>query len=821
MIDKYIVDQERAIDLAIKNVKCQAYQISQTIDQNNLRFCLKKTKLMLNELRTDLLIPKNYFQLYTSIFNEMKKVEDFMKLEISRGRLPEDIYESVQQCQYVIPRLYLTIIAGSVYIEKCPSKCLEILDELLEQVKSSQNPLRGIFTRYFLLQIIKDKLPDNDNIYVKEKGGNFQETVFFLIKNLEEINRLWIRISLNASEIEKKVKEKEREDLKPLISETINRLSSLEGLTMDLYEGEVLPKLMEIIFMYNDKLSQEYLMECIIRGFPVEYNIKCMEFILLSISKLGEGVDIKLLFIIMLVKLSLFVENANKIKDDEEEKNKLLTASYNVFPIILRNFDIIMNNELKNEGKVILDILELNISFIKYCNKCAPENEILNSINHILNLNVRLLSSVGTQGLVKPEIDKICELLSIPLETIYSLFDMPDFPKLLNILDYNNMKILGLNIINNLINPNSHEKIDSVEKVNKLFSFIKPFLKTFQNPEEENETNFEKEQNAIAKLIFAIKANNPEVLLDIYTQLKNVLYEGGKNRRKITFPSLANALINFVQQISNLYEHKNEENDDIEQLYDFSKLENDDDFYEFLSKIYDLLTNVIKTLEEELPQMALKLNLLVSNQIDNINTLREKFEEKSLLFFNNSINIYNKFDKEKQFDYFCDICQTLLKITIFSKENLEKIINNLFNEAKNMPKRADQFNGMLMISQLYYKHFKDGKKVLDYLNKAKKVADFSLTNPHNLILYVLLLNKYIFYIDVDNENIVEITSEHVEDLIEAIKNHIINIKTDKNIDACFLPDIEKYFKNTVNIIELRKKENEHPKIFDEINIAQS
>ena len=821
MIDTYIVDQERAIDLAIKNVQCQAYQVYKTIEQNNLRFCLKKTKLMLNELRTNLLIPKNYFQLYTSVFNEMQKVQDFMKLEISRGRRPEDIYESVQQCEYVIPRLYLMIIAASVYIEKCPSKCMEILNELLEQVKLSQNPIRGIFTRYFLLQIIKDKLPDNDNIYVKEKGGNFQETVFFLIKNLEEINRLWIRISLNASEIEKKIKEKEREELKPLISETINRLSSLEGLTLELYETEVLPKLMEIILMYNDHLSQEYLMECIIRGFPVEYNIKCMEFILLSISKLGEGVDIKLLFIIMLVKLSLFVENARKIKDNEEEKNKFLTDSYNVFPIILRNFDIIMNNELKNESKNILDILELNISFMKYCNKCAPENEILNSINHILNLNVRVLSTVGSQTLLKPEIDKICELLSIPLENIYSLFDMPDFPKLLNFLDYYNMKILGLNIINNLINPHSHEKIDSVEKVNKLFSFIRPFLKNFQNPEEESEINFEKEQNAVAKLIFVIKTNNPEVLLDIYLQLKMVLYEGGKNRRKITFPALANALIYFCQQISTLYDNKNEENNDNNILYDISKFENDDAFYEFLSKVYQLLDDIIKILEEELPQMALKLNLLASSQIDNIKTLREKFEEKCLLFFNNSINIFKKLDKEKQFDYFCEICQNVLKITIFSKENLETIIKDLFNEAKNMPKRTDQCNGILMISQLYYKHFKDGKKVLDYLNKAKKIADFSLTNPHNLILYVLLLNKYIFYIDADNENIVEITSEQVEDLIEAIKNHIITIKTDKNIDACFLPDIEKYFKNTVNIIELRKKEKEHKKIFDEINIVQS
>ena len=104
-----IVDQEKAVDLAIKSVERQSYHVLLTIEQNNLRFCLKQAKLMLNELRTNILTPKRYYQLYNVIFGEMKKIEDFMKLEITHGRHPEDIYESVQQCQYVIPRLYLTI----------------------------------------------------------------------------------------------------------------------------------------------------------------------------------------------------------------------------------------------------------------------------------------------------------------------------------------------------------------------------------------------------------------------------------------------------------------------------------------------------------------------------------------------------------------------------------------------------------------------------------------------------------------------------------------------------------------------------------------
>ena len=82
------------------------------------------------------------------------------------------------------------------------------------------------------------------------------------------------------------------------------------------------------------------------------------------------------------------------------------------------------------------------------------------------------------------------------------------------------------------------------------------------------------------------------------------------------------------------------------------------------------------------------------------------------------------------------------------------------------------------------------------------------------------MNKYIYYIDVDTENIVEIDNEYIEDLIEAIKNHMVTIKTDKNIDACFLPEIEKYFKNTINLITERKSEEEHKQIYPILNHLQ-
>jgi vacuolar protein sorting-associated protein 35 len=388
------------------------------------------------------------------------------------------------------------------------------------------------------------------------------------------------------------------------------------------------------------------------------------------------------------------------------------------------------------------------------------------------------------------------------------------------------MKKLGLSIINNLINPNSKEKINSIEKLDQLFLFIRPLLKNIISTEEENDVNFEKEQNTVAKLIFVIRTKDPEILYDIYTKLRYTLYEGGKKRLIITYPALANALIHICQQLTFSYENKDkevEEDENTIDLYDISKFESDDLFYEFLSKVYDFLSDIINTIGEIIPQLGIKLNLLALSQVNNVNVkaIREKLEEKSLLFFNNCMNLYKAYDKEKRFDLFIDICQKLLEIDIISKEKLESIFKELFSEAKSMPKRTDQCNGLLIMSQLYYKHFKDSKKIVECLKAAKRVADFSLTNPHNLILYVLLLNKYIYYVDVDEENIAEIKSEQIEDLVEAIKNHIITIKTDKNIDASFLPEIENYFKNTVALIELRKKAEKHKEIYDSINITSS
>ena len=90
-------DQERYLDKGLKKIKAQTFHIHTSIEKNNLRQCLKETYAMLSELRTNTLTPKNYYHLFTTIFDEMLLVEDFFKEEINRGRKVKDLYDSVQQ----------------------------------------------------------------------------------------------------------------------------------------------------------------------------------------------------------------------------------------------------------------------------------------------------------------------------------------------------------------------------------------------------------------------------------------------------------------------------------------------------------------------------------------------------------------------------------------------------------------------------------------------------------------------------------------------------------------------------------------------------
>ena len=125
--------------------------------------------------------------------------------------------------------------------------------------------------------MMKDKLPDAGSEYEGADNGDVNDAIDFILQNMSEMNRLWVRLQHLSSQKDKDMREVERNELRVTVGENIIRLSSLDGLTYEIYQTTVLPKILEIIVICKDTIAQQYLMDCVIQAFPDEYHLQSLE----------------------------------------------------------------------------------------------------------------------------------------------------------------------------------------------------------------------------------------------------------------------------------------------------------------------------------------------------------------------------------------------------------------------------------------------------------------------------------------------------------------------------------------------------------------
>ena len=116
-----------------------------------------------------------------AIFDELRHLTTCIyDLHITGKNNLADLYELVQYATNIVPRLYLMVTIGAVYMRASSeaqqngdlsvSPVNEIMKDMLEMSRGVQHPIRGLFLRYYLSGITKDYLPDNiDKYYYKLK----------------------------------------------------------------------------------------------------------------------------------------------------------------------------------------------------------------------------------------------------------------------------------------------------------------------------------------------------------------------------------------------------------------------------------------------------------------------------------------------------------------------------------------------------------------------------------------------------------------------------------------------------------------------------
>ena len=811
-------EQEKFLDDCLKIVKAQSYHIHQAIDRNNCRAVLKETAHMLLELKSSFLTPSSYYQLYSVCLDEMLTVLNFFKEEARRGRRMRRLYDVVQQASNIIPRLYLMVAAGSVVIEDDPKQCKEIITDLLGMLKGVQSPTRGLFTRHFFMKLIKDKLPDKGNNYESEQCTT-EDAVGFILQNLEEMARLWRRLSDNTVGEEKTLRERERHDLKILIGENVNRLSSLEGLSLELYKEKILPKLIEIIFEKRenkvDFLCQQYLMECIIQAFPDEYNIQCMDEILKSSTQLDEAVDVKALFIILMDKLARYVS------DNGAESKEIIESAEKIFEPLKESIDKIIMQSINQPGGIQEPnkYLELQLALMKFTIKCCPQNDRLTSVNQVLEKTKYVLNAYNRK-LTQDGENILRNLLVTPLESELSIFDFQYFPEIMVFLNFTSRTSLALRIIESLSNK---ERLDSREKVQILLGYIRPLLEDSTDTIEVDAYQFEYEQSIVAKILFVIKTNDPFKLQEILDTLVPIFSKGGSRRIKYTLPSLVNAYLRLILQVNESYDNKvnpSEEGNGIHKEFvkflTMDQLNDNDTVTDFILNTHHKIDEIIKVVNTAYPELALRLYLVCAANLNQMKISQEKFFELYKYYINTSIAILKEvnIEQKEKLNLLNNTLGNLSMFKLSEAKNIEPIADELRTIGMNLVKRADQCNALLNCAEVYY--ILNPKKSRECMNRAKRIAGFAISNPDNLPLFIVILNKYIRYIEATEGDEYFFDIDDIDDTIDLIKCHISTIKNENN-NQSFLPEAEKFFQDTLDIITKRAKEGKKA-IYGEIII---
>src|SRR4051812_20599123 len=84
-----------------------------------------------------------------------------------------DLYELVQYAGNIVPRLYLMITVGAVYMSIPDAPVKEIMKDMMEMSRGVQHPTRGLFLRHYLSGQTRDHLPVG-----VDQGYVFLDSVF-------------------------------------------------------------------------------------------------------------------------------------------------------------------------------------------------------------------------------------------------------------------------------------------------------------------------------------------------------------------------------------------------------------------------------------------------------------------------------------------------------------------------------------------------------------------------------------------------------------------------------------------------------------------
>ncbi|KAF2453285.1 vacuolar protein sorting-associated protein-like protein 35 [Lineolata rhizophorae] len=852
-------DQSRLLEDALGVVRQQTMMMRRCLETpGKLMDALKCSSTLVSELRTSSLGPKQYYELYMSVFDALRHLSVYLRDNHPVNHLA-DLYELVQYAGNIIPRLYLMITVGTVYMSIPDAPVKEIMKDMMEMSRGVQHPVRGLFLRYYLSGQARDHLPTGNG---DGPEGNLQDSISFVLTNFVEMNKLWVRLQHQGHSRERDLRTKERKELQLLVGNNLVRLSQLVDL--ENYK-KVLPHLLEQVVQCRDVLAQEYLLEVITQVFPDEFHLHTLDQFLSATARLNPNVNVKAIVIGLMDRLSAYAARESETepaeerkKNEEEALNKLLeniriskdtTPAENKkdqngeatepaqpngseadsqaptevgteageptgatdsekkrgIPDNVKLFEIFHEQVVslvRIQRLSLSDTMALLVSLANLALNIYPERlEYVDQVLAFANEKVAQYASSADLHTQSTQ-SHILNLLLAPIKTYFSLFTalaLPNFIPLLHAQPYPTRRSVAGEIVRTLLK--SRTPVTSVEHLKGVLETVKVLIKEgaqqpggysssiIQRRAETDETI--EEQGWLARMVHLLQGPKNDTQFQLL-EITHRAFSEGNERVKHTTP----AIITSALKLSRNYKKREHFEDNWETqssaLYKF--------MHQAISSLY---TRVIGTAD-------LSLRLFVGcGQVADQNG----FEEVAYEYFAQAFTIYEESisDSRAQFQAVCVIAAGLHTTRGFSKENYDTLITKCALHGSKLLKKPDQCRAVYLASHLWWATeirakapeepeslYRDGKRVLECLQRALRVADACMDTAVSVELFVEILNRYVYYFDQENE---AVTTKYLNGLIELIHS---NLQTNEATSS--LENPKRHFQRTLDYIASREYE---------------
>lgn len=762
----------RDLEKALQGAQREAVALKKAIaTPRALMDALRHASLLLNELRTSSLLPKQYYELFIVVCDSLEGLSAY--LERSNTQLV-DLYELVQYAGNILPRLYLMITVGSTLLKSKNSPREELINDMLEMCKGVQTPIRGLFLRYYLNQKTKDLLPIET---IEEQ----ELTVDFIITNFIEMNKLWVRLQFQGPLSEREKRQEEREELKVLVGSNLVRLSQMDFIDSIYYKEKILPLILEQIVKCNDQLAQSYLLDVIIQIFPDDFQI---------------------------ITIDLFLDCL------------LTLQKCNYTPILISLIDRLINYKKLDQGEFKAESLNSFISFINKIFARSPEeikdgNMIINKIMTVSLTyfpdnfdNVNELFKLGSMNSTNSK-----DLLMTPLKSqIMNFFKLDD-----NYFDLfkSQKEDLRVEIMVEIIKSfiKAKVKIENGEDLSKLMKFLSCSILVTEEKPRVTETKrdlFGLDEPQVVptgnvmdipyeylnKIFNLIQPSTP---MEKFELIDSIVKEFKKGKFDLIVPTIVNVYLQIIEQLYN----EDVPSDDQSHTPDDDELTKPSRSKEMI-RIFTQISELINEVKTVIPYDCIELNLQSGVVSNNCGLLNITYE-----FFIESFIIYEELIIESKVQYRCIILiiNHLIKLTTMIKyqmDDFDKLITKAAVYSSRLMRKTDQCRAVYQASHLWWIFIEeeakrgdeagpgadgtaaeeqeddddadlimvpikqDGKRVLECLQKSLRIADSIMDFNTKMELFIEILNKSVYYFIHGNEMI---NVKYLNGLIELIWNN--------------------------------------------------